>query len=164
MSDNSNRWTEAEDARLVALARQGKSSFAIARAMGRVRNSVVGRANRLKIRFTSQEQRPAVRNAKLPKPFQPPKVKAVHHHPGNIANKRESRANDPEFKHVTPAVSVQPLMVSLMDLRPNQCKFPVGDPRLPGFGFCGHPQADGVYCRPHAKLCYTAPEARRRAA
>lgn len=46
--------------------------------------------------------------------------------------------------------------VPLMALEAGQCRFPVGDPRRPGFGFCGLPRL-GVqsYCRAHTRRVYT---------
>jgi GcrA cell cycle regulator len=141
------------------MAAAGKSSSEIGQAMGRHKASVVKRARAIG----------AVLDRKGgPKPgaVNPLTIKAkkTFLHAGNIAGKKESRANDPVFNHVTPVVAVAPLMVALVDLKPRHCKFPIGDPREEGFGFCGLDRADGAYCRSHARLCYTAPEMRRKAA
>ena len=45
---------------------------------------------------------------------------------------------------------------SLIDLKPSQCCFPIGDPKDHDFGFCGgekETQID-VYCEQHKKLSY----------
>ncbi len=48
-------------------------------------------------------------------------------------------------------------VVSLMDLGPNACKWPMGDPLQPGFGFCGQFAEDGKpYCTAHRHRAYTA--------
>ena len=45
-----------------------------------------------------------------------------------------------------------PLMIPLTELTSSTCRWPVGDPRDPGFGFCGHPPKTGsVYCGFHHK-------------
>ena len=147
-----------EDQIIREMAAAKRSSAEIGEALGRHKASVVKRARALG----------AVLCNKGPKPgtIKPPKVKVqkTFIHAGNIAGKKEARTHDPEFNHVTPVVAVEPLMVALVDLKPSHCRFPVGDPHDAGFGFCGHPKADGAYCFAHARLCYTAPELRRRAA
>lgn len=41
------------------------------------------------------------------------------------------------------------------DIRSDQCRWPEGDPREKGFGFCGHPQVAGrPYCAHHADRAY----------
>lgn len=147
-----------EDRTIREMAAAKRSSAEIGEALGRHKASVVKRARALGADLCGKGPKPGT--------IKPPKVKVqkTFLHAGNIAGKRESRANDPEFNHVTPAVAVEPLMVALVDLRPNMCRFPIGDPREEGFGFCGLDRADGAYCKAHARLCYTAPEMRRRTA
>jgi GcrA cell cycle regulator len=137
----------------------------MADAMRRSRNSVIGRAHRNGLQFTGQLSRKSTKTAA--EPIGPSVVKAVklNLHAGNIMGKKLSRAQDPEFKHVPPAVPMLvPRMVKLVDLEGDHCRFPIGDPKDEAFGFCGHPKADSAYCRAHAALCYTAPETRRKAA
>ena len=46
-------------------------------------------------------------------------------------------------------------MIGLMDLGPHDCSFPIGDPKQPGFGYCGAPKmVVGSYCRYHRHLAY----------
>lgn len=41
-------------------------------------------------------------------------------------------------------------LMTLLELKPGNCKWPVGDPRDPGFGFCGDHAPEGrSYCRLH---------------
>jgi len=39
----------------------------------------------------------------------------------------------------------------------DQCYYPIGEPRTPGFRYCCTPvaQPGAVYCREHKRLCYT---------
>lgn len=54
-----------------------------------------------------------------------------------------------------PPPPVDPLMVTLEQLEPRHCRFPIGDPQEDGFGFCGHPRfGDRVYCAYHCRLAY----------
>lgn len=50
-------------------------------------------------------------------------------------------------------VATDEARVSLVDLEPHHCRFPVGDPVQ---GFCGHPKVEGLsYCEHHIERCYT---------
>ena len=50
------------------------------------------------------------------------------------------------------------------DLRPDQCKFPFGDPKETGFGACGMPREPGKpYCAPHHALTHFTPPPREKA-
>lgn len=54
---------------------------------------------------------------------------------------------------------------SLIELGSDECKWPVGEPRSPGFFFCGAKRADGLpYCAHHARVAYNRPPDRRRVA
>lgn len=49
-----------------------------------------------------------------------------------------------------PSASTPEKLTKPADLRPDQCRFPIGDPNKPGFGFCGIPRSPGkVYCAHH---------------
>lgn len=49
-------------------------------------------------------------------------------------------------------------MVSLLDLKHGDCKFPLGDPGNPDFGFCGARRQEGLpYCEYHVGLAYRTP-------
>lgn len=53
----------------------------------------------------------------------------------------------------TPIVEVQPLYITLLDLKKNQCRYPVQE--RPYF-FCGHQKQEGSsYCPAHHALCWT---------
>lgn len=50
-------------------------------------------------------------------------------------------------------------------LLPNECRWPIGDPQLPGFHFCGEIKQDGYpYCKRHAAQATTPSHSRARAA
>ncbi len=43
-------------------------------------------------------------------------------------------------------------MIGLLDLEAGDCRWPIGDPRHSGFGFCGQPRRPGrPYCAAHAE-------------
>lgn len=46
--------------------------------------------------------------------------------------------------------------VALVDLKPDSCRWPEGDPKDPDFRFCGEPCAAGkIYCEEHCAVAYT---------
>jgi len=44
--------------------------------------------------------------------------------------------------------------VSILSVRRNECRWPYGDPRNPGFSLCGCRISRGAYCGPHAAVAY----------
>ena len=55
--------------------------------------------------------------------------------------------------------------LSVMQIRDDTCKWPIGDPRSPGFGFCGSKPVVGGkihYCEPHASMAFAPVPTRRR--
>lgn len=45
---------------------------------------------------------------------------------------------------------------TMTTLQSNECRWPIGDPQLPGFHFCGENKKDGnSYCAKHAALAST---------
>jgi GcrA cell cycle regulator len=50
-------------------------------------------------------------------------------------------------------VERSPLLIPLIELTSSTCKWPIGDVKEPGFGFCGHPSVEGSpYCGYHKKV------------
>lgn len=48
-----------------------------------------------------------------------------------------------------------PKKATLETIEANQCRWPIGDPRLPGFHFCGAKKLDGrPYCAAHWQLSF----------
>jgi GcrA cell cycle regulator len=53
----------------------------------------------------------------------------------------------------------------LIDLEPNDCRWPIGEPRHPDFHFCGAAQAEGrPYCELHWGIAFQPPRPRHQAA
>lgn len=99
---------------------------------------------------------------------------AFNPHPGNIAKRAASVVRDEQRRAagtlVVPPDPPKPptfRQIGLLELRNDTCRFPIGDPREPGFGFCGAPQADAaakrVYCPYHQALSWV-PAGQRKAA
>lgn len=169
-------WTPDEIEKLTGLLRDGLSASQVAGQIGKSRSAVVSYVHRHPgIGFTRTARgRKGGRKADHPmsiavgrsnktvhggKPAKP--IKPQNLHATNIQNKKASREADPEFVEKAVSAGVQPRMVALVDLKANECRWPVGDPREASFGFCGHPGFP--YCAAHARIAYTAPLARRAA-
>ena len=57
------------------------------------------------------------------------------------------------------------LKVTIVELRENMCKWPIGDPSSMDFRYCGSPAHAGTpYCTHHGKVAYQPAQDRRRAA
>jgi GcrA cell cycle regulator len=44
--------------------------------------------------------------------------------------------------------------ISLEDLKRDQCRWPIGDPKNDDFGFCGAKKSGKVYCKKHNAIAY----------
>ncbi len=131
---------------------EGHSARVIGDRLGRTRNSVIGRVHRLRL----AKRISTIGERKKPGPKK---------NPGAF---RKSRARPPELRvaRVKPprpqeVPSPEARMISLMELTPFTCKWPLGHPGEPGFAFCGAvPFPNRVYCEHHARLAYMPPKAR----
>ena len=55
------------------------------------------------------------------------------------------------------AAQIKQSKVSLMDLKLNSCRWPIGDPKDEDFHFCGADTVTGKpYCSEHCKIAYTS--------
>jgi GcrA cell cycle regulator len=146
------KWDENEIRILTQMWNNGYSSSIIANDLGCTRNAVIGKAHRLglpsrdttvrdeyKKRKRIQRKR---KEALAPAPVIPV---SLSHEPLDIrpvVNVEEKRAG-----------------VSLLDLKENMCRWPIGDPREDDFHFCGCPikpeNGRKPYCEKHAKIAYT---------
>lgn len=63
-----------------------------------------------------------------------------------------------------PAAQAEPVAgATILNLTDRMCKWPIGDPREPGFHFCGRPSVSGLpYCAEHAAVAYQTPGGKRR--
>lgn len=51
--------------------------------------------------------------------------------------------------------------IPLLALTEDSCRYPIGDPRTAGFGFCNGKRVNGIsYCGFHARICYQPPAVR----
>ena len=159
-------WAEDDIAIFERGVAGGLSAAQIAAALGHrlTRNAVIGRAFRhglsLKQRldgpakpFRGELRRPVTTRRRAPAPELSPEPAPA----GNGDRAAAARA----FFAQTP-----PLRVALLLVRPEQCRFPLGDPSAETFAFCGLPRARLLqgrpYCAGHDLIAYAERVARDR--
>lgn len=155
-------WPVPMIVRLSALSRQKMSADRIADKLAIefdcevTRNMVIGKRYRLGLsKPHAYVLRPRVMKAKAAA-----KRKTNHSKPLSVSIAKPSKialALPAGSHHEIPVPISRGL--SLMQLTDKTCKFPYGDPKEPGFSFCGHAPEEGrPYCEAHARLAYSASE------
>ena len=126
--ENNSVWDEKNLERLKKLWDDGLPITKIGLELGVSRNAIAGKAHRLGL---------PKRNSPISKSGEPRNNKGVSN---NETNKE------------------LPLKILLREVEwsRNRCCWPIGDPKLPGFSFCGISILPGrPYCEEHSKLAYT---------
>lgn len=124
-------WTSERQALAARMHLDGKSQRAIAGALDVSVGAVAGMLHRLR---QTGDLETVASNC-------PPT------HPGGLG----SRPKGPAPRSVA---SSKP---QLADVGPHECRFPIGDPKDPGFHFCGKPAVAGKpYCAAHCAVAYQA--------
>jgi GcrA cell cycle regulator len=144
-------WPGARVQRLLALAADPRkySAAEIAVRLGTSRNAVIGKLKRLKVTLpcavsVPEPQQPA---AAPPAPKAEPEPKPI--------------ALLPAFE---PGLG-SPAVAAIMALGPCSCRWPIGDPKAPGFRFCYARRSGGSpYCDAHGAVAFSALRMRRAAA
>lgn len=171
-------WTDERVARLSKLWAEGLSASQIAADLGGVtRNAVIGKVHRLGL---SGRAKPAGKSsAGQRRKSVAPRATSTGsaggysrtsarstRSVGNAALKMEVEIEHETIVEAKPAEDVVvPISrkLTLMQLTESTCKWPTGDPTLPGFSFCGQKSAeDKPYCEYHSKLAFQPPSERRR--
>lgn len=145
-------WTEERVEQLKTLWNGGMSASQVANEMacGFTRNAIIGKVHRLKLERRSNGTATfsagvRARKAKAHGNRNQPKVQNIV---ASIQARREAPGIEPVPLPVTP--ELKPTIDSVLGLTAHACKWPIGDPKLPGFGFCGrNPKEDSPYCERH---------------
>ncbi len=153
-------WSASDEEKLAQLWAEGKSFGDIAKVFDCRRGRISGKIDRMGLMGSGKGSKPggadralAIRTARAARPAprvgRPPKPRAFKPPPAP-KRIRPQEVPPPEAR-----------MVSLMDLKPNDCKWPIGDPAKPGFGFCGAKQFGSFpYCQHHVAMAYVPVKAR----
>lgn len=168
MTDAGTGWTDDRVELLSKLWGEGLSASQIAAALGGgvTRNAVIGKVHRLGLSGRAKAGQPAgTRPAK-------PRAAAVSASPAEASMVSDAADPQPE---ATPAtlpdrrwrseeVAIpESTRVTILELRESMCRWPIGDPTSPDFGFCGTRAVTGLpYCAEHCRVAYQPATERKR--
>ena len=157
-------WTEERVSELKKLWAEGHSASQIAKQLGGVtRNAVIGKVHRLGLSGRATPSRPVKRPPRLARP-KPQHVRTGVQAPKPAEAVAKAKEAEPEtVVNVEPHRLANGDMVTVMTVKDSMCKWPIGDPADPNFGFCGHKATgDSPYCAEHAKLAFQPARKRER--
>ena len=159
-------WTDENKKAARDLWMKGYSACHIGSTMGKTRRSIMGLMNRLGLLRVNRPANPhpyqqkkrnlyAGRQAVIPLGGRKP-LKAVMGHrrsDGKPMTLQDAPMPEPSVAAKTSYRTGG--KISLMQLRTNSCRWPLGDPQQAGFGYCGA-ATDGIaaYCTIHKKIAY----------
>lgn len=156
-------WTPEREDLLKKLWLQGLSASQIARTMDCfTRNAIIGKAHRLNL----PKRSPATRSSPKPRRLRA-KPSLARIGSMTMASPRPPVHYREAALRGEPALDCEPLPlenggfslpqshVTLMELKHNTCKWPIGDPGDPEFHFCSRGADSGKsYCEFHHRLAY----------
>ena len=137
-------WTKEKEALLREYHDRGLSYSMIGSLLGFTRNAISGKCWRLDLpkRFEAHWYSTARAGTKR-KPYKKRQKEPT---------KREKVTFKP-LPIIEPITADPVVVVPLEALRYDSCRYPIGDPRDPGFGFCGHVKEwDHAYCLYHRRI------------
>jgi GcrA cell cycle regulator len=159
-----NNWAPEHSAALREFLAGGMSFSAIAEALNQkfgtsyTRSAAISRSKRMGLAGPDQAVRRLERalNAKPGRPKRPGKAGKA----GEARDVRVREAPAPESSRPPTepvklrCVGISPRLVSLIELKPGDCRYPYGGDREgEPIVFCGHPRREGSsYCTPHFHL------------
>tara|TARA_B100001093_G_C26591284_1_gene911617 strand:- start:137 stop:535 length:399 start_codon:yes stop_codon:yes gene_type:complete len=127
--ENNSVWDEKKLQKLKILWDEGLPITKIGLELGVSRNAIAGKAHRLG----------------LPKRNSP------------ISKSGDPRKNQDASNFETARELPLKILLREVEWSRNRCCWPIGDPKLPGFAFCGTSILPGrPYCEKHSNLAYTS--------
>lgn len=174
-----NGWTDDRVSLLKKLWTDGLSASQIAKQLGGVtRNAVIGKVHRLGLAGRAAPSRPIKRVAAPVVRLRPVLVASQ---PNEVIAPISAPIAAAVTMTATPAPIAEPVMaaiipkaaktkakprdgeiIGVLQLGPNMCKWPIGDPGDTDFGFCGsHCGSSAVYCEEHAAIAFQPAMSRR---
>lgn len=150
-------WTDERVAALRQMWADGNSAGMIARRLGLPsRNAVIGKVYRLGLpcrKTHSRKDKPQRQTAFLKRPIKARRPTARSPLTGLPLERPPIPPSEP-YVPTTAADDVARIF-DVQQLQDTHCRWPVGEPEQPGFGFCGCTKVPGLpYCRDHAARAY----------
>jgi GcrA cell cycle regulator len=148
-------WTDERVELLKKLWQDGLSASQIAKQLGGVtRNAVIGKVHRLGLSGRATPSKPQRTVFKAPRPARP--AAAAPSLPRRVA---EPVTATPPARYV----EEKPGTATVLTLGAHMCKWPIGDPSLDNFTFCGRRSEEhGPYCHEHAQVAYQPAQAKKK--
>jgi GcrA cell cycle regulator len=151
-------WTDERVELLKKLWQDGLSASQIAKQLGGVtRNAVIGKVHRLGLSGRATPSKPARTVFKAPRPARP------------VAAAPAVQRRSPEplaalQAHASPVRYIEeaPGMATVLTLAAHMCKWPIGDPALDNFTFCGRRSSEGPYCCEHNQIAYQPAQSKKK--
>ena len=146
-------WTDTRVETLTTLWQAGYSGSLIGIELGLTRSAVIGKVQRLRLpgRTTLVSRRPPRAQPLL-------KAKPRSKSKKTPTSPRRSARPKPKPRRTGPPPELGPApeaLVTVLTLTPANCNWPEGDPKRPGFHFCGRDKPhDRPYCPHHAARAY----------
>ena len=179
----SKGWDNATLKKLKALTGKGLSTSEIGKRLGMSKNAVVGKLNRLgwnlkaggvatakndktgkktetkkdSDKISAKSSTTAKSTAKVVKKTELKKKSEIKVLGKTTASKKEKDVKESKSLNKNLAMHQRIIQHSLemANLKPNQCRWPIGDPDSENFHFCGEPVFVGKpYCYEHCKQAY----------
>ncbi len=158
-------WNDERVELLRKLWTEGLSASQIAAELGGVtRNAVIGKVHRLGLSGRAKNSTPSntqrVKRAQKPAAF-PQRVSRTAN--GDGENGVAVYSGMPERTALVGLTAPEALRLQLTELTELTCKWPIGDPALEDFYFCGHgTRESSPYCPYHSRLAFQQAVDRRR--
>ena len=168
----SKGWDNATLKKLKALTGKGLSTSEIGKRLGMSKNAIVGKLNRLgwnakaggatagaekKAEVKKPDDKPVVAKKTTEKKSEPAKKTSVKATVTKTTPKVAEAKTDAKTTAKNLAMHQRIIQHSLemANLKPNQCRWPIGDPDSEHFHFCGETVFIGKpYCYEHCKQAY----------
>src|SRR3990167_3504199 len=157
-------WTDERVELLKKLWAEGLSASQIAGRLGSVtRNAVIGKVHRLGLsgrattsRMKSHRPRPRMASKRMAKarfsPLGNPAFRALY--------QEQAEVYHPPVEELAIPLNERKTIQTLSEC---SCRWPIGDPQLSDFHFCGKNKVPGLpYCEFHARRAFQPPQTRRR--
>lgn len=156
-------WNDERVELLKKLWSEGLSASQIAGRLGSVtRNAVIGKVHRLGLSGRATTSR-----MKSHRPRQRVAKRMAKARFANVGNPALRALYHPEAEPFTPAVEELVIPMNerkyIQTLTECSCRWPIGDPQMSDFHFCGKNKVAGLpYCEFHARRAFQPPQVKRR--
>lgn len=151
-------WSPARIETVKTLWVQGLSASLIGERMGKTRNSILAKVTRLKaLKELPERQGPHIRAKRTGGPRR--KVERSTITPTLSPQAGREKLSPPPSTEVCDSPIVEVIVPmkerrGVEDLKPSQCRWPMGDPQSQGFHFCHHKREEGPYCAQHRRIAF----------